>query len=64
MAGGTLIAHCVNYSHGMASFRRAGHDRVNAFRVDGTYLFTQYFEDEAVFAELTELIKVHQCDSR
>lgn len=31
---------------------RSGDERVNVFEVDGTYLFSHYFEGEAVFAEL------------
>ncbi|MFB6219341.1 MAG: hypothetical protein ABEH77_09265 [Halobacteriaceae archaeon] len=38
----------------MASFGRAGLERVNAFRVGDQYMFRHYFEEEAVFAELGE----------
>lgn len=36
----------------MAEFRRAGTTRINAFEVEGTYLFKHYFEEEAVFSAL------------
>ncbi|MFB6197384.1 MAG: hypothetical protein ABEI52_03815 [Halobacteriaceae archaeon] len=38
----------------MPEFTRAGTDRINAFEVEGTYLFKHYFEDEEIFAELKE----------
>lgn len=34
------------------AFRRAGSERVNAFDVDGSYLFKHYFEDEDLFGRL------------
>lgn len=36
----------------MASFSRAGHERVNVFEVDDRYLFKHYFEGEDVFDRL------------
>lgn len=36
----------------MSSFHRASHKPVNVFEVDGTYLFKQYFEEDAVFNRL------------
>lgn len=36
----------------MASFRRAGDERVNVFAVDERYLFKHYFDGDAVFARL------------
>ena len=36
----------------MESFRRAGQVPVNAFLVDGTYMFKHYFEGEDVFRRL------------
>lgn len=36
----------------MAAFHRAGHRRVNAFRVGERYLFRHYFEEDAVFDAL------------
>ena len=38
----------------MVAFRRASHERVNVFEVDGTYLFKHYFEGEDVFARLKQ----------
>lgn len=45
---------CAKGSHGMAAFRRASQDSVNAFAVDETYLFKEYFETDAVFARLKQ----------
>jgi hypothetical protein len=36
----------------MASFRRAGHEQVNVFEIDDTYLFKHYFDGEDVFDRL------------
>lgn len=36
----------------MPEFHRAGTQRINAFEVDGRYLFKHFFEDDAVFSEL------------
>jgi len=36
----------------MSGFRRASHDRVNVFEVDGTYLFKHYFDGDHVFDRL------------
>lgn len=36
----------------MASFRRAGTERVNAFEVDERYLFKHFFDSETVFGRL------------
>lgn len=36
----------------MASFRRAGTERINAFPVDDSYLFKHYFESDELFARL------------
>jgi len=38
----------------VGEFRRASHERVNAFPVDGRYLFKHYFEGDRVFARLRE----------
>ena len=35
-----------------SEFQRAGHERINAFAVDGYYLFKHYFEGDEVFARL------------
>jgi len=32
--------------------QRAGHERINAFAIDGYYLFAHYFEGDEVFARL------------
>ena len=44
---------CHTFTQAM-SFGRASRDRVNAFAVDGEYLFRHYFEEDAVFGELRE----------
>jgi hypothetical protein len=36
----------------MAGSRRAGHEQVNVFEVDGIYLFKHYFDSEEVFNRL------------
>ena len=36
----------------MAEFRRAGHEQVNVFEVDESYLFKHYFDSEEVFDRL------------
>lgn len=36
----------------MAGFRRANQEQVNAFRINGEYLFKHYFEGDDVFARL------------
>jgi len=36
----------------MAGFRRANQEQVNAFRINGEYLFKYYFEGDEVFARL------------
>jgi hypothetical protein len=36
----------------MAGFRRANQEQVNAFRINGEYLFKHYFEGDEVFARL------------
>lgn len=36
----------------MTAFRRASHERVNVFEVDGLYLFRHYFDGEETFARL------------
>lgn len=42
------------------AFRRAGHDRVNAFEVGGTYMFKHYFEGEEIFDRLRGYYNNHQ----
>lgn len=37
----------------MAAFRRASHEPVNVFAVDGRYLFKQFFEEDEVFGQLS-----------
>ena len=36
----------------MAEFRQAGHEQVNVFEVDESYLFKHYFDSEEVFDRL------------
>ena len=38
----------------MAEFRRAGHEQVNVFEVDESYLFKHYFDSEEVFDRLKQ----------
>jgi hypothetical protein len=38
----------------MASFHRAGHERINVYLVGSTYLFKHYFEGDDVFSRLRE----------
>jgi hypothetical protein len=38
----------------MAEFRRAGHEQVNVFEVDESYLFKYYFDSEEVFDRLKQ----------
>lgn len=38
----------------MAGFRKASHEVVNVFEVDGRYLFKHYFEGDEVFARIGE----------
>jgi hypothetical protein len=44
----------------MAEYRRTGHERVNVFELDGTYLFKHYFESSHVFARLKEYYNNNQ----
>ena len=41
-------------THEMASFRRAGDERVNVFEVDELYLFKHYFDSDEVFDRLKQ----------
>jgi hypothetical protein len=52
LSGGTYIVPWKHVPTEMSEFRRASHDRVNVFEVDGTYLFKHYFEGEDVFDRL------------
>lgn len=38
----------------MADFRKASHEVVNVFEVDGQFLFKHYFDESAVFREIGE----------
>ena len=38
----------------MAEFRRAGHEQVNVFEVNESYLFKHYFDSEEVFDRLKQ----------
>lgn len=38
----------------MSSFRRASHEPVNVFQVGETFLFKQYFDEDAVFGRMKQ----------
>lgn len=44
----------VTVYHTMTAFRRASHERVNAFFVDGMYLFKNYFQEQEIFDRLKQ----------
>lgn len=44
----------------MAEFRRAGHEQINTFEVDESYLFKHYFDQEDIFDRLKKYYNNHQ----